>query len=53
MVLEIIPIKIQREIGIDTNFVDLILELNLLGHHQTQFLFEFLLELFLVPFYLF
>jgi len=26
MVLEIIPIKIQREIGIDTNFVDLILE---------------------------
>jgi len=26
MVLEIIPIKIQREIGIDDNFVDLILE---------------------------
>ena len=26
MVLEIIPIKIQREIGIDANFVDLILE---------------------------
>jgi len=26
MVLEIIPIKIQREIGIDTNLVDLILE---------------------------
>jgi len=26
MALEIIPIKIQREIGIDTNFVDLILE---------------------------
>jgi len=26
MVLEIIPIKIQREIGIDVNFVDLILE---------------------------
>jgi coenzyme F420-0:L-glutamate ligase/coenzyme F420-1:gamma-L-glutamate ligase len=26
MVLEIIPIKIQRDIGIDTNFVDLILE---------------------------
>ena len=26
MVLEIIPIKIQKEIGIDTNFVDLILE---------------------------
>ena len=26
MVLEIIPIKIQREIGIDTNFVDFILE---------------------------
>ena len=26
MVLEIIPIKIQKEIGIDDNFVDLILE---------------------------
>ena len=26
MVLEIIPIKIQREIGVDVNFVDLILE---------------------------
>ena len=26
MVLEIIPIKIQKEIGVDANFVDLILE---------------------------